>query len=62
MLRGNNGGSMGVVVKDGDIILGVNGKEVHTPAELDNALSHISHQFQITLLRGGSVVTLTVMR
>jgi len=52
----------GVSVEKGDIILAVNGKEIHSIAELQRSLSSRSRSFQLTLLRGGMVVTMEVER
>jgi len=44
----------------GDIIVAVNGKEIHSIADLVRALSGRSRSFQITLVRGGMVLTMSV--
>ncbi len=52
---------MGMNIEAGDIILGVNGKEVQTVSELQKALSKRTRGFQLNLMRGGMSLTMTVM-
>jgi serine protease Do len=60
VLEGTEEQGLGVGVQAGDIIIGVNGNEIHSIAELQHALSSRSRSFQITLLRGGMVLTMSV--
>lgn len=52
---------MGMDVQVGDIILGVNGKEVRTVSDLQAALSKSGRGFQINLIRDGMSFTMSVM-
>lgn len=52
---------LGMHLEPGDVILGVNNKEVRSVDELQAALGKRARGFQINLLRGGMSLTMTIM-
>lgn len=56
-----SGGNFGMGLSAGDLIVGVNNKEVHSVAELQTALAKRTRGFQINIIRGGMSLTMTVM-
>jgi serine protease Do len=62
VIHGTQDAAFGMNIQAGDIVLAVNGKEISTIADLENVLSVNTHKFQISLLRGGAVFTMTVVR
>jgi serine protease Do len=51
----------GMQVQPGDIVIGINGVEVHSVAELQAALAKSTRGFQINLVRNGMQITMSVM-
>ncbi len=56
------GTGLGLSIEPGDIIVEVNSKQVHSVADLEQALLGHPHGMQIVLVRGGMVLTMTVRR
>jgi serine protease Do len=62
VLSGGGDMGMGMGAEEGDIIVAVNGKEIHSIAELERSLPARSRSFELTLVRGGLVLTMSVRR
>jgi S1-C subfamily serine protease len=60
VLQGAGDGGFGISVEKGDIIMAVNNKEIHSVPELERSLASNARSFQLTLLRGGMVLTMSV--
>jgi Do/DeqQ family serine protease len=56
------GMGLAMSLQPGDIIFAVNGKEVHSISELQRSLSAHAGAFQMTLVRGGMVLNMSVSR
>ena len=52
--------SSGMSIETGDVIVAVGGRQIHTIPELQHAIGGRSRSFEITLLRGGMVLTMSV--
>ncbi len=62
VIKGNGNNGWGMNVRTGDIIIAVSGRQIRTVEELQRALHAPAQVYQIILLRGGLVLTLTVQR